>query len=407
MAHQSKNGNGKCISVGDEGMCELIRETMADMALISSRHDHDAGLAFTRESLPGYEIVESIGSGGQGKVYKAYKKGEKRSVAIKVLLDGPFANRRQERRLWREIKLLRRLNHPGIITVHDSGSIRGRPYLVMPFVYGCPIGVHALADGLDLRQRIALFLEVCDAVSAAHAKGIVHRDLKPGNIMVDSEGRVRLLDFGLAKDMSGNDDTASSELSMGGQRVGTARYSSPEQIMGETVDVQSDIYSLGVVLFELLSDEMPYAQDDAICSDFDRITRGERLRLREAIRISTKESSLLCCYTPKDVGRDLETVLDTAMAIDPELRYATVDEFAEDLRRYIDRKPVKAQIGVGQRIRSRFKAYRVKLGVAVMLVLIAIASTIGMTMALHKVKESERKIQEVARIAQTEGVVEH
>ena len=400
MAHQSKNGNGKCISVGDEGMCELIRETMADMALISSRHDHDAGLAFTRESLPGYEIVESVGSGGQGKVYKAYKKGEKRSVAIKVLLDGPFANRRQERRLWREIKLLRRLNHPGIITVHDSGSIRGRPYLVMPFVYGCPIGVHALADGLDLRQRIALFLEVCDAVSAAHAKGIVHRDLKPGNIMVDSEGRVRLLDFGLAKDMSGNDDTASSELSMGGQRVGTARYSSPEQIMGGTVDVQSDIYSLGVVLFELLSDEMPYVRTDAIYSDVHLIMNGERLRLREAVRISTKDNSLLCCYTSKDVGRDLETVLDTAMAIDPELRYATVDEFAEDLRRYIDRKPVKAQIGVGQRIRSRFKAYRVKLGVAVMLVLIAIASTIGMTMALHKVKESERQIQEVARIAQ-------
>ena len=119
MPHQSKNGNGKCISVDDEGMCELIREAMAKVPLIQ-RCDDDAGLEFTRESLPGYEIVESVGSGGQGKVYKAYKKGEKRSVAIKVLLDGPFANRRQERRLWREIKLLRRLNHPGIITVHDS-----------------------------------------------------------------------------------------------------------------------------------------------------------------------------------------------------------------------------------------------------------------------------------------------
>ena len=249
MAHQSKNGNGKCISVGDEGMCELIRDTMAKVPLIQ-RHDDDAGLEFTRESLPGYEIVESVGSGGQGKVYKAYKNGQKSSVAIKVLLDGPFANRRQERRLWREIKLLSRLNHPGIITVHDSGSIKGRPYLVMPFVYGCPIGVHALAEDLDLSQRIELFLDACDAVSAAHAKGIVHRDLKPANIMVDSEGRVRLLDFGLAKDMSGNDDTPSSELSMSGCRVGTARYSSPEQISGHVVGVQSDSYSLGVVLFE-------------------------------------------------------------------------------------------------------------------------------------------------------------
>ena len=121
----------------------MVKLAMANLPLIKERDDA-AGLEFTREWLPGYEIVQSVGSGGQGKVYKAYRKGEQKSVAIKVLLDGPFANRRQEKRLRREIKLLSRLNHPGIITVQDSGSIKGRPYLVMPFVYGCPIGVHAL-----------------------------------------------------------------------------------------------------------------------------------------------------------------------------------------------------------------------------------------------------------------------
>ena len=402
------NGNGKVCTISRDEERANLREAMDENPLIQGCDD--PSLEFIRELFPGYHISRLVGRGGQGAVYEAWKDGETGTVAIKVLRDGPISSRRQERRLRREIRLLGRLNHPGIVKVYDSGTIQGRPYLVMPYVLGCPINDHALADGLDLRQRIELFLEVCDAVSAAHAKGIVHRDLKPANILVEceidkkdftEENHVRLLDFGLAKDLSEDpgDYTPSSDVSLTGQRVGTARYSSPEQMSGASVGVQSDIYSLGVVLFELLSDELPYVPTPAMRGYIDLITKGERHSLRNAIRKHIKETQYpFFPYKPKDVGRDLETVLDTAMAIDTEFRYETVDEFAEDLRRYIAGKPVKAHIGVGQRIRSVKRAYRRKFAAAAVIALVATSSTIGM-FSWQNAKEAERRAQEAERAA--------
>ncbi|MCH8149805.1 MAG: serine/threonine protein kinase, partial [Planctomycetes bacterium] len=248
------------------------------------------------------------------------------------------ASRRETRRFWREIEILRRLDHPGIVTVYDSGKVNGSPYLVMECINGVQIDGIATVTGMNLRNRIELFLQACDAVSAAHSKGIIHRDLKPANILVESvfpddedddseEMFVRLLDFGLAKDLSDLSEfgTPSSSLSITGCRVGTARYSSPEQIKGRPVAVQTDIYSLGVVLFELISGELPYIQNENEYGDVALVMHGRRRGLRDAVKATHVLDPALCPYAPKEIGRDLETILDTATAVEPDLRYATVD----------------------------------------------------------------------------------
>ena len=362
----------------------------------------DAGLQSIRESLSGYTVFNAIGAGGQGRVYSGVRESTNQSVAIKVLNGGAFSSRREMKRFWREIAILRRLKHPGIVNIYDSGTINRAPYLVMERIVGVQIDCIAITTGMNLRQRIELFLQACAAVSAAHAQGIIHRDLKPANILVESvfddddddkeEMFVRLLDFGLAKDMSEDHPASSSNLSMTGCRVGTARYSSPEQIKGRPVDVQTDIYSLGVVLFELLSGQLPYIQNDKEYGDVALVMHGRRRGLRDAIKATNVLNPALCPYSPKEVGRDLETILDTATTVEPDLRYGTVDEFADDLRRYLDGKSINAQISVVRRIRARAKAYRRKFAAAAVIVLMALAATIGMAI-------SERRTREVARIA--------
>ena len=368
----------------------------------------DAGLQSIRESLSGYTVFNAIGAGGQGRVYSGVRESTNQSVAIKVLNGGAFSSRREMKRFWREIAILRRLKHPGIVNIYDSGTINRAPYLVMERIVGVQIDCIAITTGMNLRQRIELFLQACAAVSAAHAQGIIHRDLKPANILVESvfddddddkeEMFVRLLDFGLAKDMSEDHPASSSNLSMTGCRVGTARYSSPEQIKGRPVDVQTDIYSLGVVLFELLSGQLPYIQNDKEYGDVALVMHGRRRGLRDAIKATNVLNPALCPYSPKDVGRDLETILDTATTVEPDLRYGTVDEFADDLRRYLDGKSINAQISVVRRIRSRAKAYRRKLVAVAVIAAFATVSAIG-GFSWHNAKEADRRSKEMALIS--------
>lgn len=405
---QSRDDNrieDQCTVSYEERMAILEQTAAADPLL--NGYD-DPSIPSIQASLPEYEIVKLINRGGQGTIYLAVK--DDRSLAIKVLRDGITAGSGQARRLRREIAFLKSLDHPGIVAVFDSGAINeNQPYLVMRYIIGNKIDVHAAAENLSLHDRIRLFLQACSAVSFAHSKGIIHRDLKPSNMLVECEydkqdnetPHVRLLDFGLAKKLFSSDDcTLSSELSKPGHRVGTARYSSPEQISGQTVGIPSDIYSLGVVLFEMLSGEMPYATPRRPRSSCDIIMRGERIRLREAIRNSDMSTDLSCAYKSKDVGRDLETVLETALAVEPALRYATVDEFADDLRRYVDGKPVKAHIGVGQRIRAIQRTYRRRFAAAAAVALVTTLSAVA-GFAWHSAEEAGRRERESARISQS------
>ena len=182
----------------------------------------DEGFGFLQDALADYELLERIHYGGQGIVYKAAQRSTNRIVAVKVLLHGPLATDRQRHRFAREVDLISRLRHPNIVTLYDSGEVRGHLYFAMEFIDGLPIDDYVLVRGLTVRETIGLFTTICRAVNSAHQYGIIHRDLKPSNVLVDADGRPHVLDFGLAKDLIPPDSSGDvSFMSLPGQVVGT------------------------------------------------------------------------------------------------------------------------------------------------------------------------------------------
>ncbi len=196
--------------------------------------------------IPGYDILKLIGRGGMGLVYKATQHSTQRSVALKLLLEGPLASDQARRRFEREIALAAQLKHPNIVPIYDSGTCDGRMYYAMEYVRGRSLNDHLAANRLDIPTKLRLFTDICDAVRHAHQRGIVHRDLKPTNIIVDADGKPHILDFGLAK----ASNLLDAKTSITAQIVGTPAYMSPEQASGDpdAIDIRTDIYSLGVVL---------------------------------------------------------------------------------------------------------------------------------------------------------------
>ncbi|HUN80982.1 MAG TPA: serine/threonine-protein kinase, partial [Phycisphaerae bacterium] len=205
--------------------------------------------------VPGYEITEAIDHGGQGLIYKAIQDSTKKVVALKLLLDGPLSSERQRRRFTREVEIISRLSHPNIVPLLDSGSAHGRQFFAMEYIDGLPIDDYFLLNRGSLDGLVNVFEKVCRAVASAHQAGVIHRDLKPGNILVDGKGEPHILDFGLAKEFGDETgDEPRSLLSYTGQILGTLPYLSPEQAAAERqIDVRSDIYSLGVILYELVT----------------------------------------------------------------------------------------------------------------------------------------------------------
>ncbi|HEV1288133.1 MAG TPA: serine/threonine-protein kinase, partial [Bryobacteraceae bacterium] len=277
------------------------------------------------EQIGPYTILHEIGRGGMGVVYLADRAdGEYRKrVAIKLI-----TRRHQphlEQRFRRERQILAQLEHPNIARLLDGGAAAsGDAYFVMEYVEGPPLLAWCNEHRLNIDARLKLFLSVCDAVSYAHQKLIVHRDLKPGNILVTPSGDPKLLDFGLARVL---DSDADAEITQAGPTPMTVAYASPEQIRGERQTVASDVYSLGVILYELLTAHRPY--------------RAENSSFAEIARITCEQEPI----PPSQFGLsgDLETILLKALSKDQRLRYPSVDEFAADLRRYLDGQPIHAR----------------------------------------------------------------
>jgi tetratricopeptide (TPR) repeat protein/predicted Ser/Thr protein kinase len=275
-----------------------------------------------------YTILKEIGRGGMGVVYLGDRAdGEYRKrVAIK-LITGARRDPNLDQRFRRERQILAQLEHPGIARLLDGGATgSGQPYFVMEFVEGPPLLAWCEERRLSTEERIALFLAVCDAVAYAHQKLIVHRDLKPGNILVTPAGDPKLLDFGLARVLDSDVDT---ELTLAGPTPLTIAYASPEQIRGERQTVSSDVYSLGVILYELLTGHRPYNLANT--------------SFAEAIRVTCEQAPAAPSQYRRELAGDIETILLKALSKDAGLRYSTVNEFAADLRRHIDGQPIHAR----------------------------------------------------------------
>jgi serine/threonine protein kinase/Tol biopolymer transport system component len=299
------------------------------------------------ERVGPYRIERLIGEGGMGMVYLAHRDdGEfDQQVALKLIRRGLHLDARIVRRFREERQILAALNHPGIARLYDGGLTEDNlPYFAMEFVEGLPVDRYCDSHGLGVDQRLELFARVCDAVAHAHERHIVHRDIKPSNILVTEGGDPRLLDFGIAKLLDAG--SGASELTRRSERLLTPEYASPEQIRGEPVVVASDVYCLGVLLYELLTGRRPFMRIERSAHELERAVLEEE---------PTRPSAA----TPREVLRrrlkgDLDAIVLTAMRKTPAQRYRTAAEFGADVRRHLRGEPVTARGASGIERMSRW-----------------------------------------------------
>lgn len=363
----------------------------------------DEDILLLRKLLKGYRVLQRIEYGGQGVVYKAIQTATKRPVAIKILIDGSLASEHQRKRFAREVEFTGRLRHPNIVTIYESGVVRGRPFFAMEYIQGSPVDQYVRSTRTSVRAIVRIFRDVCSAVSAAHQRGIIHRDLKPANILVDSAAVPHVLDFGLAKDMT--PERGDARMSIPGRPVGTLPYMSPEQAAGEDeVDVRSDIYALGVVLFELLSGCSPYPS-----SDDPRVIREHILSFKP---IGLRKLLL----RPVHNADDLEKILAMTLEKDKSLRYQSAAALADDLQRYLNGDAVAAKDQNRMYLlRKTIRRFRIPIGITAVFITVLFAALVSVTAAwrraetLSKLYESGLEMGayvKMASVARDEGRVD-
>ena len=282
-----------------------------------------------------WRLLREIGAGGMGSVWLADRAdgGLKRQVALKLPRVSWVPGLHE--RLARERDILATLEHPHIAKLYDAGlDEHSRPWLALEYVPGRPIDEHARAKSLDVRQRVQLLLQVCDAVAYAHSRLVIHRDLKPANIVVTEEGQVKLLDFGIAKLLQGDSTEATALTALGGRAM-TRDYASPEQVRGDALTTSSDVYSLAVVAYELLAGVRPHHQ-----------RRGSAAELEAAIEHADIAPASAAAGVPalrKALKGDLDAILKLALEKSAPARYATVAALHQDLQNHLLGRPLQAQ----------------------------------------------------------------
>ncbi|MEM7396988.1 MAG: serine/threonine-protein kinase, partial [Verrucomicrobiota bacterium] len=291
-------------------------------------HGRDAS-----ERMPevkGYTLIRKIGEGGMGAVYEAIQKKPNRRVALKILRPG-LMSKSMIKRFGFETETLARLEHPLISRLYEVGTIENnQPFFAMELVEGIPLTDYAKTHGLSLKARLELFIHIIQGVHHAHQKGVIHRDLKPANILVDRAGLPKILDFGVAKATGGGDRITTIETNQGAL-LGTLPYMSPEQAGGDSaeLDTRSDLYSLGVIGYELLTERMPHDLDN--------------MKLHEAVRVIVSEDPPRIGAFDRSLKGDLETILAKALEKEKARRYQSGYEFAADITRYLKNEPILAR----------------------------------------------------------------
>jgi tetratricopeptide (TPR) repeat protein/tRNA A-37 threonylcarbamoyl transferase component Bud32 len=331
-----------------------------------------------------YELVRELGRGGMGTVYLAERADAtfRKQVALKLVSAGLDASYFLKR-FHDERQILASLSHPNIAMLLDGGTTEdGLPYFVMEYVEGRPIDGFCKDEGAPLPRRLRLFLSVCDAVQHAHRNLVVHRDLKPSNILVGKDGVPKLLDFGLARLLT---PEAGTERTVTEWRAMTPAYASPEQIRGEVVTTQSDVYSLGVLLFVLLTGRKPYGD-----------TASEPSAMLAAIL--TAEPLRPRAIDPT-IARDLEAIVLKALRKEPGQRYGSVEQLATDLGRYLGGYPVLARRGTAAYRAKKFARRHWAGLTAALLVLASLVA--GLLVANHQRRKAERRFEDVRTLART------
>ncbi len=363
------------------------------------------------EKVGVYEIVRPIGRGGMGVVYLAERPfGRfKKPVALKVVKRGMDTEEIVQRFRF-ERQILAGLEHAHIARLLDGGvTDDGLPYFVMEYVEGKPIDQYCDDKQLSIRQRLKLFRAVCEAVAYAHRNLVVHRDLKPGNVMVSAEGEVKLLDFGIAKLVDPDTATSTVPITDAAERRMTPEYAAPEQVRGEAATTATDVYALGVILYELLSGRRPYRFKTRLLTEIE-----EKICQEVPGRPSTAVLRAEGDETPGEIGRqrslspeklrkviagDLDAITMMAIKKEPELRYASAGELARDLGRYLERRPVRAaRDTAAYRLRKFVERYRTTVMVAAFAAFTIVAGA-GTTwwQSYEKRQEAQRVQDEVMR----------
>jgi len=360
-----------------------------------------------------YEIVREIGRGGMGVVYLAVRADDEyhRQVAIKLAWPGQ-ESREMLRRFRQERQILANLDHPNIARLLDGGTIEeGLPYVVMEYIDGSPITDYCDEHKLNVTQRLELYLTVCAAAAYAHRNLVIHRDIKPSNILVTEDGTLKLLDFGIAKLLIPADEVDLTALTGTGLRLMTPAYASPEQVRGEAITTVSDVYSLGVVLYELLTGHRPYRFKNRLLPEMQRVISEQEperpsVMINRVVTETTSDGASLKQRTPESVslpregrpdklrGRlagDLDNILLMALRKDVQQRYQSVEQLSADIRRHLQGESVIArQQTMGYRVGKFVRRHRVGVGASVILIVTLIAGIVATYWEARKATDQVR-----------------
>ncbi|MEW6732569.1 MAG: serine/threonine-protein kinase [Acidobacteriota bacterium] len=376
------------------------------LALVAANTDSENAEPVNTRQLGKYQLLHEIGQGGMGVVYQAMRADlpRARPVAVKVLRPGMNTDA-IVRRFHAEYQILASLEHPNIARLFDGGTTDNNlPYFVMELVNGTPIDEYCHTHKLSLTERLELFRKVCAAVQYAHSNFIIHRDLKPSNILVTADGTPKLLDFGIAKLIKSDNINEELELTQTGQQLMTPAYASPEQIQGKAITTAVDIYALGILLYKLLTGSLPYQFSTLTASEIERVICEEE-PIRPSVMIDrsihlTQTDSPIASFTrelKRELSGDIDNIILMALRKEPQRRYTSVEQFSQDIRRYLEGFPIIARKDtLSYRISKYVRRNRLSLTVTGLVVLLTI---VGATTTFWQASEAaqERNRAEIAR----------
>ena len=409
----------KTLCKGDTELHDFVKSLLAADSQAASQFMEQSALEamqvndpYVGKHIGAYKILRVIGRGGMGAVYLAIRDDDqyKKQVALKIIKRG-MDSEEILKRFKTERQILATLVHPNIARLLDGGATEdGLPYFVMEYIQGQPIDEYSDSHNLNTLERLKLFRKVCAAVQYAHQNLIVHRDLKPSNILVGADGEPKLLDFGIAKLLNPSLSPVTIPMTATMMQVMTPEYASPEQVRGEPITTASDVYSLGVLLYELLTGHRPYQLKNRIPQEIERIIcESEPLKPSTIItrveEVTSPDGTTESKITPESISKnrdskpdtlrkrltgDIDNIVLTALRKEPNRRYASIEQFSEDIRRHLANLPIFARKDTAWYRSSRFiKRHKVGVIATVLVVITLLAGIVG-TAWQAKVAAEER-----------------